>query len=83
LRVVVQHGTRSLKAQMRQAQKLGAPIALILGEDEVAAGEVTVRDMRRSEQTRLRQDAVRTEVPKIMAIAAADHRSQEGGWAKA
>ncbi|MDQ6746878.1 MAG: histidine--tRNA ligase, partial [Candidatus Dormibacteraeota bacterium] len=83
LRVVVQHGTRSLKAQMRQAQKLGAPIALILGDDEVATGEVTVRDMRRAEQTRLRQDAVRNEVSKLVALVAADHRNPGGGWARA
>ena len=36
---------KSLKAQMRQANALGVPKTLIIGEDEVTAGTVTVRDM--------------------------------------
>ncbi|MFA0767605.1 MAG: hypothetical protein OXFUSZZB_000933 [Candidatus Fervidibacter sp.] len=43
---------RSLKAQMRFADKLGARFVLILGEDELRDGSVTVRDMARSEQWR-------------------------------
>lgn len=41
---------RSLKGQMRYADKLGARFVLILGEDELRNGTVTVRDMQRSEQ---------------------------------
>jgi histidyl-tRNA synthetase len=37
---------RSMKAQMRQAGKADARFALILGEDEVAAGAVTLKDLR-------------------------------------
>jgi histidyl-tRNA synthetase len=51
LSVVVQHGRRSLRAHMRQAQKLGAPAVLILGEEELASGRVAVRDMVGGEQT--------------------------------
>jgi len=36
---------RSLKAQMKQADRLGARLVAILGEDEVAQGVVTVRSM--------------------------------------
>ncbi|MCS7263669.1 MAG: histidine--tRNA ligase [Armatimonadetes bacterium] len=43
---------RSLKAQMRYADKLGARFVLILGEDEMRDGFVTVRDMQKSEQWR-------------------------------
>jgi len=43
-------GQRSLKAQMKQADRAGARYTLILGEDELAAGEVTVRDMAAAEQ---------------------------------
>ena len=35
----------SLKSQLRRADKLGTPVALILGEDEVAAGTVQVKDL--------------------------------------
>lgn len=37
---------RSMKAQMKAANRSGARFALIVGEDEAAAGEVTVRDLR-------------------------------------
>ena len=50
LSVVVQHGRRSLKAHMRQAQKLGAPAVLILGEEEMAGGRVTIKNMDGGEQ---------------------------------
>jgi len=36
---------RSLKSQMRLADKLGAPYVLILGEEEFSARALTVRDM--------------------------------------
>jgi histidyl-tRNA synthetase len=43
-------GNRSLKAQLRQANALGAAHALIMGEDEVRAGRVVLRHMDRGEQ---------------------------------
>ena len=49
---------RSMKAQMRAANRLHARAALILGEDEVASGVVTLRDMRTHEQEQLPRDQV-------------------------
>jgi len=43
-------GGRSLKAQLRHADALGARYAAILGDQELARGEVTLRDMRGGEQ---------------------------------
>jgi len=43
---------RSLKGQMRYADKLGARFVLILGDEELREGVVTVRDMKKSEQRR-------------------------------
>lgn len=42
--------SKSLKAQMRYADKLGARFVLILGDEEVRENGVTVRDMQRSQQ---------------------------------
>jgi histidyl-tRNA synthetase len=42
---------RSMKSQMKTADHSGARLALIIGEDELAAGTVTVRDLASSEQT--------------------------------
>lgn len=41
----------SLKSQMRRADKLGAGHVLILGDDEIARGEVQLRDMTTKTQT--------------------------------
>jgi len=49
-------GSRSLKAQMRQANALGASHAIIIGEDELKDEMVMWRDMARSEQERLSID---------------------------
>ena len=47
---ILSSGTRALRGQMRQANALEIPYALILGDDEIAKGEVVVRDMKGSTQ---------------------------------
>ncbi|MDE0066842.1 MAG: histidine--tRNA ligase [Acidimicrobiaceae bacterium] len=47
------YGGRSMKAQMKAAHRSGAPFAVIVGEDEVVAGEVTLRDMGDGGQRRV------------------------------
>lgn len=44
---------RSMKAQMKAANRSGAEIALIIGDDELAAGTVSVRTMRGESQQEL------------------------------
>jgi histidyl-tRNA synthetase len=39
-------GGGSMKAQMKSADRSGARFAVLVGEDELAAGEVTLRDLR-------------------------------------
>jgi histidyl-tRNA synthetase len=51
-------GDRSLKAQLRQANALGAAYSLILGEEEVKTGTVVLRDMSKGEQKRVSMDDV-------------------------
>ena len=41
---------RSLKAGLKWATKIGAAVALILGDSELASGEVLLRDLDRGEQ---------------------------------
>ena len=59
---VVGGGERSLKAQLRHADALGVRYAAILGERELAKGEVTLRDMRDGEQRSVAEDDVLLEV---------------------
>ena len=48
--VILAMGDKSLKAQLRQANNLGVRYAVIIGEEEVRAGTVTLRDMASAEQ---------------------------------
>ncbi len=43
-------GSKSLKAQMRQANSLGVRYAVIIGDEEVKTGTATVRDMANARQ---------------------------------
>ncbi|MFT4768906.1 MAG: histidyl-tRNA synthetase [Glaciecola sp.] len=54
LRIVQQLGGGSFRSQMKKADRSGATLALLWGEDEVSAGEVTVKPLRDGqEQLRL------------------------------
>ena len=44
---------RSMKAQMKQANKANARYVLILGEDEVRDSVVTLKNMQTSEQQKI------------------------------
>jgi histidyl-tRNA synthetase len=50
LRVELLSSQRSLKAQLRRADKLKADYALIIGADEISRGVVQMRDLRQSTQ---------------------------------
>ena len=50
LRAEMDHQGRSLKAQFKYADKLGAKIMAILGDDELAKGVVKLRDMSTKEE---------------------------------
>ena len=47
---------RSMKAQMKYADKLGARIVLLLGENEVTGGFITLRNMATREQLQVTSD---------------------------
>jgi histidyl-tRNA synthetase len=46
-------GDRSLKAQLKSANRVNATFSVILGEDEVQKSQATVRDLRNSEQVQI------------------------------
>jgi histidyl-tRNA synthetase len=56
--VVVGTAGRSLKSQMRQADSMRARAVLILGEEELAAGAITMRDLASATQERLSLEAL-------------------------
>jgi len=58
LRIVLNAGGGSFKSQMKKADKSGARLALIWGEDEVAAQVVTIKSLRERDGERTGQRAV-------------------------
>ncbi len=57
---------RSIKSQMKRADRLKAVLTLIIGDDELAAREVTAKDMRTSEQVRVPRDSVLAHVEGLL-----------------
>ena len=66
------HQRRSLKSQFKLADKLGAHAVVVLGPDELAAGQVKVRDMQEHDEQMVDLAAFKTQ---LVACAA------EGGAA--
>jgi len=58
LRIVQHNGGGSFKSQMKKADRSGARIALIWGEDEIAAGSVTLKALREADKDRLGQQSL-------------------------
>jgi len=72
---------RSMKAQMRAADRAGAAIALIVGPDELAAGTVTLRPLRHAGPVEGSQRGEQTVVPRhgVVAVVQAQLAALAGG----
>ncbi len=65
--VVVHAGGGSFKSQMKKADGSGARLALIVGEDEAAAGEISIKPLREpGEQRRLSVAALREQFAALL-----------------
>ncbi|MCD6520087.1 MAG: histidine--tRNA ligase [Anaerolineae bacterium] len=63
IRAIISFGDRSLKAQLRNANREQVRYALVLGEDELAAGEVLLQDMQGGEgKKRIAQEEITQEL---------------------
>ena len=58
VRVDIAYGGRGLKGAMKAADRSGARFALVLGENELASGEVELKDLSNGNQQRLGLDDV-------------------------
>jgi len=68
LRLLTHCGGGSLKAAMKRADKSGAALALILGDEELAAGRVLVKPLRsRDEQVAVERDGLRARLAECIA----------------
>ncbi|MET0088512.1 MAG: histidine--tRNA ligase [Candidatus Thiodiazotropha sp.] len=62
LRLINHCGGGSFKSQMKKADKSMAPYALILGEEELARGEISLKPLRGGEQVSLPLAAIETDL---------------------
>ena len=62
LSVEMEGESRSLKSQMRRADKLRAAFVLIVGEDELAKGKAVLRDMASKQQEEISLDSIEVEL---------------------
>lgn len=65
---------RKLAKQLQYADRAGIPFAVLIGEDEEAHGEVSVRDLSRGEQFRI----ARSDLAATLRVEIAQHRALRG-----
>jgi len=57
---------RSLGAQFKRADALGAAVALVVGEDELAASELTVKDLKAGTQERVPRGGIAARLASLL-----------------
>jgi histidyl-tRNA synthetase len=62
---------RGVRAQMKRADRLGARVSIIVGADELARGEVTLREMATGDQQAVPRAGAIERVARSLAAAPA------------
>ncbi|WP_318470054.1 histidine--tRNA ligase [Photobacterium leiognathi] len=66
LRVMTHFGGGNFKKQFKRADNVGAAVALVLGENEIAENTVVVKDLHGGEQTTMAQDEVAAKLAALI-----------------
>ena len=67
LRILTHCGGGSFKSQFKKADKSGAALALVLGEDEIGSGQVGIKPLRgQGEQEHVAQDALAARLTELL-----------------
>jgi histidyl-tRNA synthetase len=66
---VTDYDATTLKALLRQADRYGSPITIILGDDEAAKGRTVLRDMKTKEQSEVPLTDVLSTLQKRLGTA--------------
>ncbi|BAX52139.1 Histidine--tRNA ligase [Photobacterium damselae subsp. piscicida] len=66
LRVMTHFGSGNFKKQFKRADNVGAVVALVLGENEIAENTVVVKDLRGGEQITMNQDDVAAKLAELI-----------------
>jgi histidyl-tRNA synthetase len=73
LRMLVHCGGGGMKARMKRADRSGASYALILGDEELAAGTLIVKPLRGGDQSAVAVAAVADELSRRCPELAVEH----------
>lgn len=71
-------GGRSLRQQLRGADRMGARLVAVIGPEELASGEVRLRDLRSGQEVGARLDGLVQAVQTLQAAQAAQAAQVEG-----
>ncbi|MEQ5287414.1 MULTISPECIES: histidine--tRNA ligase [Providencia] len=66
LRLMTNHGGGNFKKQLARADKQGAKIALILGEDEIQNNQATLKDLRTGVQETISQQLMASRIAELL-----------------
>lgn len=66
LRVMTHFGSGNFKKQFKRADNVGAVVALVLGENEIAENTVVVKNLRGGEQITMNQDDVAAKLAELI-----------------
>jgi histidyl-tRNA synthetase len=61
------YDNRSMRSQIKVADKSGARLALLIGPQEMSAGEVTIRDLRSDDFEQTQRRVARSDVASVVA----------------
>ena len=69
LSVEMDYESKSLKSQLRRADKLGAKFTLIVGEDELGRGKVKLRNMKESTEEEFDIGDLNKQITRIKTVS--------------
>ena len=69
IRVQLYTEQKKFKAKMQYANKMGIPFAALLGEDEIAAGTVSLKNLNTGVQEAMKPEDAAERIKQTMALA--------------
>ena len=75
MRLVVDAGPGSFKSKLKRADRSGALFCLLIGDEELAAAEVTVKSLRGEGQQRIPQEQLVSRLADMLADAGSSART--------
>ena len=58
VRAIVDTQERNLKGQMKYSNKVGVKYSIVIGDDEIESGELTLKNMETGEQTKIVKEEI-------------------------